>query len=584
MDSSRHVRFDRGTLHALTFLVAFCSFAYELVYAELLTVIYGGTVTQYGLTVGLFFSSLGIGSFLARTLDHDRRSNFFRTEVALALVAPVGFVVVLWIGSATVPDAVPRGLVGAAARVPIVLVGIFSGFELPLLTAMVEDVEGDPSPHFRAVRRRLRTATYRVVGTVFHVNRAGNDQDRYSTVLGMDYLGGLAGSLVYVFVLYPDVGLLATIFVLGLLNAVAALLFVARFSDRSWTGFTTGRTLTSRERRSILAVCLLLTGLYGGLVVQHQTVDRRLNAFYFERSVEREYPSGEVDVTVTGATTTPYQRAVFYNRSWQGQRDNPYFPGETERCFRLDTAVQLCDSWADSYHQGLVDVPMSRYPNGSDTRVLVVGGGDWIAVDHLRKYDVTVDMVDLDGTFLELTKNHTWFEGYHHDAYRYDRLNVTVADAHRYLTATRERYDLILLDLPGATDDDLLGLYSTQFYRELREHLRPDGVVATWTYTRAGHAQHHAAYTNTVRAAGFEQQLPYWAWEDVDEDGAVERVEHFVLLSPSERPGPPLPARTAYVRRFGARYDDATWEPIPYYRGVEPNDVFDPNYDILIDT
>ena len=34
------------TLLVLTFVVSFCSFAYEFAYSELLTVMYGGTVTQ----------------------------------------------------------------------------------------------------------------------------------------------------------------------------------------------------------------------------------------------------------------------------------------------------------------------------------------------------------------------------------------------------------------------------------------------------------------------------------------------------------------------------------------------------------
>jgi spermidine synthase len=43
----------QAILHAAAFIVALCSFAYELVYSELLTVMYGGAVIQYGLTIGL---------------------------------------------------------------------------------------------------------------------------------------------------------------------------------------------------------------------------------------------------------------------------------------------------------------------------------------------------------------------------------------------------------------------------------------------------------------------------------------------------------------------------------------------------
>jgi hypothetical protein len=38
---------------------------------------YGGTVTQYGLTIGIFFSSLGIGSYIAKQFDETRPENVF---------------------------------------------------------------------------------------------------------------------------------------------------------------------------------------------------------------------------------------------------------------------------------------------------------------------------------------------------------------------------------------------------------------------------------------------------------------------------------------------------------------------------
>ncbi len=70
---------------------------------------------------------------------------------------------------------------------------------------------------------------------------------------------------------------------------------------------------------------------------------------------------GAMDVAVTDTWTTRYQRVTEYNRTWTGSGDNPYFGATTEHCLRLDSAVQLCESWADSYHQGLVDVPLSMF-------------------------------------------------------------------------------------------------------------------------------------------------------------------------------------------------------------------------------
>ena len=576
-----------GVLHALTFVVAFCSFAYELVYAELLTVVFGGTVTQYGLTVGLFFSSLGVGSFLARALDEERPSNFLRIEFLLALAAPVGFVGILAVTAVDPPVWVPPGTIEVLARLPVVVVGVLSGFELPLLTAMVE--REDAAPPSDGLVARARAAVwetgYRAMGLFFHVSRDGDSVDDYSTVLGMDYLSGLAGSLVYVFLLYPLLGLVPTVFVLGLLNGVAALAFVARFSDRwaipSFRGER--RVLRSEEGRAILLACLLLTATYGGVLAQSDRVDSELQSFYFENRIEAEYPEGAVEATVTSTRTTQYQRIVRYQRTWTGTGENPYFANATEQCLRLGTAVQLCESWAEPYHHGLVDVPMTMYENGSDTDVLVLGGGDWIAANHLREYGVSVDQVDLDREFLEYTKNRRFFERHHDNAYEYDRLNLTVGDAWRYLGETDKRYDLILVDLPGAEDDALLRLYSTEFYERLRTHLKPDGVVGAWIYSRYGYSQHHAAYVETVRAAGFDQHVPYSAWNDLDGDGDRERVERFYLLSPDEGPAFDPAAGGAYVRRNADRYRGLAWRPTPSYRGVDPNRVFDPNYDVLIE-
>jgi spermidine synthase len=594
------IRTKTLTLLAITYVVSFCSFAYEFVYSELLAVLYGGTVTQYVITVGLYFFSLGIGSALSDDLQGDAPSNFFRTEVYLAAVAPAGFLLVVALNSVRLPAAVPPELVWVLARLPAVAVGFLSGFELPLLTRMVEEVEesgrGDrtdrpdralPGPVVRAAES-FYGAVHRLLAQFWAVERTSGDRSGLSVVLAMDYVGGLFGAIVYAKVLYPSLGLVPTIFVLALLNCVAALVFVARFSTRPWGPFADERrALASRESAALLAVCLLLTAGYAGAVADHRQVDRRVTELYLEQGIEDRYAPGAMDAEVTSQWTTDYQHVVRYDRTWTGSGDNPHFEGETEACLMLGTAVQLCDSWADSYHQGLVDVPLSMYDHSPETNVLLVGGGDWIAVDHLRQYNVSVDHVDLDREFMAHARNASYLARWHDDAFEYDRLNTTVGDGYAYLQRTDETYDLIVLDVPGATDDDLLALYSKEFYDSLRRHLEPGGAVVTWGYSQYGYPQHHKAYLNTVRAAGFDRYVPYWAWEDVDGDGDRERVERFYVLASGERPALPDPGRasaTDYVRRHADRYRDLRWREVPRYRGVPVNSLFDPNYDIIVDT
>ncbi|MFC6825089.1 spermidine synthase [Halopelagius fulvigenes] len=583
-----NTRTETATLLALTFVVSFCSFAYEFVYSELLTVMYGGTVTQYVITVGLYFFSLGIGAALSDDLNaEDRGENFFKTEVLLAAAAPAGFLLVVALNSVRIPPAVPSELIWFAARLPVVVVGFLSGFELPLLTYLVDGLGEEDAATPAWLRRfgsRVHDAVVRCLGVVWTVKRNDGRRSGLSVVLAMDYVGGLFGAIVYAKALYPGLGLIPTIFVLALLNALAALVFVVRFGDWSPTPFATSTPLVGRVPKALLVVCLLLTATYAGVVANHETVDDQLSELYLEQQIEDEYRPGTMRAEVTSQETTKYQHVIRYRRTWTGSGPNPHFTGRSEQCLRLDAAVQMCDSWADSYHNGLVDVPMSMFERGPETEVLVIGGGDWVAVDHLRQYGVTVDQVDLDARFMNRTKNEPFFRRWHDDAYRYDRLNVTVGDGYRYLQQTNETYDLILLDVPGATDDELLTLYSEEFYRSVRRHLSDDGVVVTWAYSPDGYPEHNKAFLNTVGAAGFTQHLPYWAWEDVDSDGEVERVERFHVFAPGERRSLPVADGTDYVRRHSDRYRDAQWRPVPRYNGVRVNSIFHPNYDILVDT
>jgi spermidine synthase len=560
---------DRRFKLGLTVVVAFCSIAYELVYSQFLTVFYGGTVVRYSITIGLYMFSLGIGALLSGQLG-DPESNLLRTEVYLSVAGPVGAGFIIALNS--VPNVAFPGkytVTLVLAHLPIIVVGVLSGFEIPLLDELVEDREGSLFSALGSLypRRVVRG----VLGVFFDVS--DSDGRSLSEVLGADYIGSLVGTVVYALVLYPRFGLVVTVLVLGLLNAVAALAFAA------WT--LTG-TSASRSRptvgnwRAVVVVGLLVTGTYGGLVANGETVDRTVTGAYMGDRIADEYRPGSVEIDVQSYDTTAYQRITLYERRIESHAG-------PEQCLRLDSALQLCDSWVDSYHSGLVDVPMSMYENQSSVDVLLVGGGDYVAVNHLRAYNVSVDQVDIDGEFLEYTKNRSYFEQYHDDAYEYDRLNTTVGDAYTYLRGTDKEYDLILLDVPGARSDDALPLYSEEFYTLLGRHLTDRGVVVSWVYSEYTYPQHNKAYHNTVAAAGFDRHLPYSVVDDLDGDGEYERGERFYVLSDGPTPTPDLArAHGEYVDRNADRLAPFEWQRLPTYRGVESNSVFDPNYDIIV--
>ena len=162
-------------VYPFTFVLAFCSLVYELLLGQSLSAFLGNTVLRYSVTIGLYMLSMGLGSLLAegRFVKHAVIS-LQRIEVALAVTG--GFCVLFL----HVLDlaGLPTIVFSAFAHLLIVVIGILTGFEIPILMEL----------------RKL------------HSPGADN------TVLGVDYLGAFFGTLVFAFVFFPIVGLVPTAF------------------------------------------------------------------------------------------------------------------------------------------------------------------------------------------------------------------------------------------------------------------------------------------------------------------------------------------------------------------------------------
>lgn len=584
----------KAVIFELTFAVAFCSIVYELAYAEMLRTFHGGTVTQYVLSVGLFMFGFGIGSSLYDYLDKER-VTFSHVELALAAAGPLGIVWIIAINLTDpafvvfgTPDPAtdPMWLYNFLGNLPYLLsfapavtVGILSGLELPFLSDLAADEDDwePPSWYTRPINAAIGALPFL---------RVPDDHERnaFSIVLGIDYFGSLAGTTVYALVLFPTIGLVPSVIVLGLINGLAAIAYHLKFVSSRPSGLRDFFTFQfTRPLRAVFLATLVLTGMWAGLAVNSAMVEDTASEAYLEGRLEMGWPAHDMQYEMQSSFTTKYQTVSMYERTWTGP-EHAYWGPSDDRCLYLDGQVQVCESWAEGYHAGLVDVPMAFYEDPEELDVLVLGGGDWIAVNHLRQYGVDVDLVDIDGEFMNRTKNDPFLEQYHDNAYEYDRLDVHRGDAFKHLRNTDTEYDLILLDLPGARNDDMAKFYSEEFYTLLRQSLSDRGLVATWGYSRYGYSKHYQTYMNTVRAAGFESMYQYNGYEDVDRDVHGERVDHFYVFSPREGNRNPDFDRSKHphVQQYRDEYESRQWRPVPRYEGIEVHSIFDPNYDVII--
>lgn len=131
-------------VYGLSFILAFCSLTYELVFAQVLSVCLGGTKYQYLLTISLFTCALGAGSLYFGVLKKrvPTKVLFFNVEIFLTFLGLTGPFIITWLLRISDGPVFYEHLSKAVSYLFIFLIGFFSGFELPCLFSLAENKEG----------------------------------------------------------------------------------------------------------------------------------------------------------------------------------------------------------------------------------------------------------------------------------------------------------------------------------------------------------------------------------------------------------------------------------------------------------
>lgn len=264
---------------------------------------------------------------------------------------------------------------------------------------------------------------------------------------GMDHIGRSAGGLYAISTAGSIVGTLATSFWLIPLLSLEPLIV--------WTGFVLLATalvafaLGRPDRSGVLATAgLVVTGIAVGVSVLVM--------------VAQPPAANAAGETVLYRIDTQYHRITVSEDA-------------TQRHLRFDKTHQSAMNLKDGYSSTI------RYPDylqlavaikPDAKRVLVLGmGGGTVTKRFWRDYPgVLVDTVEIDPAVVDVAKR---FFAYPTDA----RLRTFNEDARRYVQATNERYDIVIVDCYYA-DALPSHLVTDEFFREVKAKMTPDGVLA----------------------------------------------------------------------------------------------------------
>ncbi len=305
-----------------------------------------------------------------------------------------------------------------------------------------------------------------------------------SNILEKDYFGSLIGGLFFAFIGLPYLGLTYTPFILGILNlAVSFYLFIILKENVS----------TSSSKKLQVAYSFVLILILTGLFLAEPIIRFGEQVKYKDKIVYTQQ--------------TKYQKIVVTKwKKWYSL----YINGNQ----------QLSSFDEFMYHEPMVHIPMKA--TNSHKNILILGGGDGCLAREVFKYkDVEkVTLVDLDQNMINLGKEYPVFKELNQNSMNNKKITTVTKDAFNFLENTKEKYDLIFVDLPDPNNVDLNKLYTKEFYKLCRLKLKEDGVFITQAGSPYYATKAFYCIDKTLKAANFKTlpmhnqvlTLGEWGW------------------------------------------------------------------------
>lgn len=488
-------------VYVLAFLLSFCSISYQFIIARVLGQFSNDEVLSQSITLGFYLVAMGLGSQCVGFLKTKKEENLlFSLELSVAVLG-ILLVPFLYVSHITVTvffsnwfqwmDEWSRHSDKVFLFQPATLViGFFTGMELPLLIKLHER-RGKPG---------------------------------FNRILGINYLGALAGSFAVSLFLLPRLDLIRGSVFIALINFLAALLLL-------W-GY---RPYWRRALKAVLACCLFFGVCYETLRYSEVIQQVYMKAHYLEtRMLEFSWTSIKNLVLSNYAFNdieryvTPYQIIDIVPRRFMISGE---VPGDFS--LYLNMQPQFSEGTQRPYHEGMAEGGINL-AGFVPHHVLVLGAGDGLLVAELLKRPEIekITLVELDPFMIELAKKYVDIKEMNKASLYDPRVEVVIDDAFHFVRKSKQKYDGVFVDFPFPVSYELGKLFSVEFYTSLQRVLSPEGFfvadIPVWR-TIEKHPALPRPYPqeiilSTMKAAGLRHILIYGPFEP------------FVFVSLKERP------------------------------------------------
>ena len=483
---------------AAAFVTGAASFIYEIAWIRMLSLVLASSFHAFELMLSAFITGLALGGWwirrrIDRIADAVRFSGMVQLFMGLAALATI-FVyhqTFDWMAAALrvlqrTDEAYPLfNLLSHAIAFSVMLPAtFFAGMTLPLFTHVLL--------------------------------RGGHGERAIGQVYAANTLGAIAGVLLAVHVLVPDTGVKLTL-VLGATADILLGTWLLRYSQatfrraHAFTALIIGMLAAAATARAgVLEPERLASGVYryGQAVLPKQEI-----LFYRDgktASIAVRRVAGTVLIITNGKPDAGIQME----------------PGATPA--------------PDEYTMVLLGaLPLLMKPDAKTFANIGFGSGLTAETVLSHSGPRVLDTIEIEPAMVDGAQS---FSPRITRPYRDPRSNIVIEDAKSFFARHGKRYDVIISEPSNLWVNGVAGLFTTEFYRDVRRYLAPGGLLVQWLHTY----EFNDRLLGSVLAALGENFSDYEIFE-IDSDLLVVAVAE----SRVPRPGA-LPAReTAFVDQLG---------------------------------
>ncbi len=279
-----------------------------------------------------------------------------------------------------------------------------------------------------------------VLGAMFTVICRFAEQSRFShhpaqgigSVYLWESIGAAVGGLLFSFLLVDILPAMHIAFLISVLN-VGAFMFL---NKKNKIIFKLG----------LIFVLLTLLSFSVGLINKFDKFSRQIQWKEFNLVVVKDSIYGNITMTKLGDEYSIYENGLL----------------------TATTKYNL-------ENEEIVHYPMLEHPGPKN--ILLIGNGLTGGVNEILKYaPVRVDYVELDPEIIEIAKDN--FAKELILPLQDKRVNIINIDARLFIKRTKQKYDVVIINLSDPYTSLINRYYSHEFYRELNKTLTQSGVIS----------------------------------------------------------------------------------------------------------